>query len=103
MTTKEAKSVNDREFDRAYREMLASFKELAEPENYRRIEFYFDYDEEAEGYDKPWQRPKAMHVNWAAIGSVLAADAMRFADDLKTAAQLAAGFEYNGCKIRYED
>lgn len=104
-TTNETKRVSDREYDEAYEEMLANFKELTngEYDGRRRIEFYFDEDPNAEGYDKPWHRPKVMQVNWAAIGTVTADETASFARALMYAAELAAGFKYNGCKVYYED
>lgn len=105
MTTNEAKRVSDREYDKAYKEMLANFKELTngEYDGHSRIEFYFEYDRNAESSEKPWRRPKVMQVNWAAIGTVTADEAASFAQALTYAAELAAGFKYNGCKVYYED
>ena len=103
MTTNETKRVSDREFDKAYEQMLKDFNELTGMDGYRRIMFYFSEDPTAEGYEKPWKRPQVMQVNWAAIGTVMPSEASEFARALTVAAELAAGFKYNGYKIRYED
>lgn len=105
MTTNEMKRVSDREFDEAYEEMCANLSELTNGEfdGRGRIEFYFSPDPSDTEAEKPWKRRKVMQVNWLAIGAVTAAEAASFARALAHAAELAAGFKYNGYKIAYED
>lgn len=103
--TNETKRVSDIEFDKAYEELCRSLSELTngEYDGNRRIEFHFSHDPNAKGYEKPWKRPKVMQVNWAAIGTVTPDETATFAQALMYAAELAAGFKYNGYKVYYED
>lgn len=105
MTANETKRVSDREFDEAYREMCENFGKMTDGkyDGYRTIQFHFDYNHDAPSDEKPWNRPKVMQVNWAAIGTVMPSETAQFASALAIAAGLAAGFKYNGYKVYYED
>lgn len=99
----EIKRVSDRDFDKAYNEMLQDFEAQTGMDGYSRIMFYFDYDRDAPSDEEPWKRPSIMQVNWAAIGTVKPDEAATFGKALIVAAKLAENFVYNGYKIRYED
>lgn len=100
----EIKKVSDIEFDKAYDEMCDEFKaRTGYSGRWDGIEFHFSHDPNAEGYDKPWKRPKIMQVNWAAIGTVEPSKAAEFGKALMVAAKLAENFIYNGYKVYYED
>ena len=45
--------------------------------------------------------PVRLGVNWAAIGTVPASEAVDFAKALMLAAEAAENFEYNGCLVTY--
>ena len=45
--------------------------------------------------------PIRLGVNWSAIGTVPASEAVDFAQRLMDAAKAAEGFEYNGCVVTY--
>ena len=104
MTTNEAKRVYWTEFNEAYERMCSNLAKLTNGEfnGYDRIEFHFSEDPNDTTAEKPWKRRKVMQVNWAAIGTVTADETASFARALAYAAELAAGFEYNGYKV-YDD
>ena len=99
----EIRRVSYCEYSEAYSQMLSNFDELTGMVETNRIQFYFDYDRNAESDEKPWNRPSTMQVNWAAIGTVMPSEAAEFANALRVAAKLAAGFKFNGFKVRHED
>lgn len=100
----EIKKVSDIEFDKAYDEMCETLEaQTGFDGRWGGIEFHFTYDPNAEGYDKPWNRPKIMQVNWAAIGTVPPSQAAKFGKALMVAAKLAEDFIYNGYKVYYEE
>lgn len=105
MTNNESKRVSDREFDEAYEEMCASLSKFTngEYDGIGCIKFNFSSDPSDTTADEPWKRRKVMQVNWAAIGTVTADETASFARALTYAAELAAGFKYNGYKVYYED
>lgn len=47
-------------------------------------------------------QPVQLGVNWSAIGTVPASEAVDFARKLTAAAEAAAGFEYNGYFLTFE-
>lgn len=48
-----------------------------------------------------YKRPITTEVNWSAIGSVSADYAVKFAQLLTKAAELASNFKYNGFKVYF--
>lgn len=76
-------------------ELNAMTQELFSEKYYHNlVEVYADF-----GY----KRPIKAEVNWAALGSVSAEDAVKFAQLLTKAAELASNFKYNGFKVYYTD
>ena len=91
--------VNYEEYCKAKKEMRDELDELTQelfPEKrcFGLVEVYADF-----GY----KRPVKAEVNWAALGSVSAEDAVKFAQLLTKAAELAQNFKYNGFKVYYTD
>ena len=58
------------------------------------VEVYADF-----GYSKPIEA----EVNWGAIGAAPAEEAVKFAQLLTKAAELAKNFKFNGYKVYYTD
>ena len=96
--TNEIKKVDHEEFCKARNEMMAELNKLSTElfgtRGNRYVEIYTDY-----GFGSPIESV----VNWAAIGSVPAEDAVKFAKLLTKAADLASNFKYNGYKVYYTD
>jgi len=91
--------VDYEEYCKAKKEMRDELDALTQelyPEKhyYNLVEVYADF-----GY----KRPISSEVNWSAIGSVSAEDAVKFAQLLTKAAELASNFKYNGYKVYYTD
>jgi hypothetical protein len=80
------KKVSYLDFDQALRELQEKFGE-------RRIQISEIY----EGFGAPIH----LGVNWSAIGTVSAEEAVEFAGKLTAAAEAAANFKYNGYVITY--
>lgn len=90
--------VDYKEYCKAKNEMRAELdamtKELFSQKGYGLVEVYADF-----GY----KRPIKAEVNWSALGAVPAEDAVKFAQLLTKAAELASNFKYNGFKVYYTD
>lgn len=98
----EIKKVSDREYDKAYEQMLADFEAQTGMRANFEIQFFFSYDR-TDVTEKPWERPNYMQVNWSAIGTVMPDNAAAYGKALMVAAKLAESFIYNGYKVAYGD
>ena len=91
----EAPRVSRREHYEAEKELKASLDKEAErlglSDRYIQI------------YDTACMAPIQMGVNWSAIGTVDAETTIKFAELLKTAADLAEGFKFNGYVVDYSE
>ena len=98
MTNNNFPKISYEEYCEARNEMQKKLREFADqlfPQNGNRyVEIYTDF-----GYKKPIES----QVNWSAIGSVSAEEAIKFAELLTKSAELANGFKYNGYKVYYTD
>lgn len=98
--TNEIKKVSYKEYYEAKVEMGIELNKIAkklypEMEYCHYVEIYSDFY-----YDNTTIETK---VNWSAIGSVSAEEAVKFAQLLTKAAELANNFKYNGYKVYYTD
>ena len=98
MESNEIKKVSFNEFCEArseVREKLDSFAvQVGFPKGCRYVEVYSDF-----GLGKPVNS----EVNWSAIGARPAGDAVKFAQLLMMASELARNFKYNGYKVYYKE
>ncbi|MBP5781934.1 MAG: hypothetical protein J6W04_00160 [Bacteroidales bacterium] len=63
-------------------------------QGYGLVEVYSDFNS---------KHPVESRINWSAIGVVDSGDAVKFAQLLTKAAELADSFKYNGFKVIYTD
>ena len=98
MENNEIKKVSFNEYSEARKEMqneLDSFAvQLGFPKGCRYVEVYSDF-----GLGKPVNS----EVNWSAVGSRPAGVAVKFAQLLIFASELARNFKYNGYKVFYAE
>ena len=98
-TTTEVKRVSYEDYCKARKEMQKKLDSITaqiypEKKYCRYVEIYADF-----GYRQPIEAV----VNWSAIGSVSADEAVKFANLLYEASKLAKNFKYNGYKVFYTD
>ena len=94
----EIKKISFEKYYEARKEMQEKLREFADQlfpkKGSRYVEIYTDF-----GFGKGIES----QVNWSAIGSVSAEEAIKFAQLLAKASELAKNFKYNGYKVYYTD
>lgn len=98
MENNEIKKISYKEFCEARSEVQEKLDKFAVqvgfPKGCRYVEVYSDF-----GFGKP----VSSEVNWSAIGARPAGDAVKFAQLLMMASELARDFKYNGYKVYYKE